>query len=228
MAEEEDPIIREVYPKAIETITKINSDIVNSFQESPIEKLFLRSLILGIVKNDPLFMVVHQLGDDAEADLESYREYYRKFCELLDFWESDKSLDMTIDEYLDMELDKGKMSIDERKYLRILTFRYHLMDMHDSIHLTLQPKFASIIIDGKSIRPDLYFWHPSRKNFGLIVECDGFEYHSSKEMFSKDRKRDRTLQLRGYKVLRFSGQEIYNAPVSVAAEILDTLQELLD
>ncbi|GAC34942.1 endonuclease domain-containing protein [Paraglaciecola polaris] len=228
MNDEEDPIIRGVYPMAINTITKINSDMIDSFQESPIEKIFLRSLILGIVKNDPLFMVIHQLGNDAEYDLENYRKNYNSFCELLEFWESNKSSDMTIDAYLDMELDKGKMSIEERKYIGILTFRYHLLDMHESIHLTLQPKFSSIMIDGKSIRPDLYFWHPSRKDFGLIVECDGFEYHSSKEMFSKDRKRDRALHSKGYKVLRFSGQEIYNTPVSVAEEILDTLQELLD
>lgn len=228
MASEDDPIIREIYPKAISIITKIHSDIIDNFQESPIEKIFLRSLILGMVKNDPLYLVIHQLGDNAESDLEYYRKYYKNFCKLIEYWEAKHSSETSLSDFLDAELRKGKMGVDEKNYLEVLAFRYQLLDMHESIHLTLQPKFASIRVDGKSIRPDLYFWNPSREDVALIVECDGFEYHSSKDMFSKDRKRDRVLQSRGYRVLRFSGQEIYNTPVSVTAEILDALNQLLE
>ncbi|MFN4152712.1 MAG: endonuclease domain-containing protein [Candidatus Sericytochromatia bacterium] len=42
----------------------------------------------------------------------------------------------------------------------------------------------------------------------LAIYCDGFQYHYDKDSVIKDRKQDRTLQLLGYKVLRFTGSEI--------------------
>jgi len=41
----------------------------------------------------------------------------------------------------------------------------------------------------------------------IIVECDGAKWHEDKEY---DRKRDEFLESEGYKVLRFTGQEIRN------------------
>ena len=53
-----------------------------------------------------------------------------------------------------------------------------------------------------------FLWRPQR----LIVELDGFEYHSSREAFEADRRRDRDLQLRGYDVLRFADSELDESP----------------
>jgi len=44
----------------------------------------------------------------------------------------------------------------------------------------------------------------------LAVECDGLAFHErTKEQAARDRSRDRALTLAGYKVIRFTGSEIY-------------------
>jgi len=53
---------------------------------------------------------------------------------------------------------------------------------------------------------------PSNPDFRLIIECDGFRYHSEK----------------GFIVLRFSGHEIYHDPVGKALELLDYFLENTD
>lgn len=45
-------------------------------------------------------------------------------------------------------------------------------------------------------------------NTNIIVECDGYEYHKTKEQIDADCKRQRELTLLGYDVVRFSGSEI--------------------
>ncbi len=44
----------------------------------------------------------------------------------------------------------------------------------------------------------------------VVVECDGHSFHErTKEQASRDRSRDRAMTLAGYKVMRFTGSEIY-------------------
>jgi very-short-patch-repair endonuclease len=58
----------------------------------------------------------------------------------------------------------------------------------------------------------------------VLVECDGHEYHEkTKEQARKDKSRDRKLQSDGYKVLRFTGSEIFENPFACAQEVLKTL-----
>ena len=42
----------------------------------------------------------------------------------------------------------------------------------------------------------------------LAIYCDGFKYHYDKDSVIKDRTQDRLLQLKGYRVLRYTGSEI--------------------
>lgn len=82
---------------------------------------------------------------------------------------------------------------------------YNLLDLSSAFHLSLQPKMKHIEIAGHTIRPDLPFWSPSRPDFRIVVECDGFDYHSDRDAFTRDRQRDRTLRQSGFEVVRFSG-----------------------
>jgi very-short-patch-repair endonuclease len=52
----------------------------------------------------------------------------------------------------------------------------------------------------------------------LVVECDGYEYHRTKEQMKRDNERDRWLQSLGYPVFRFSGTEIWEDPMQCAAK----------
>lgn len=43
----------------------------------------------------------------------------------------------------------------------------------------------------------------------IAVELDGYEYHNDKDTFTKDRKRQRDLEMLGWRFIRFSGSEVY-------------------
>jgi very-short-patch-repair endonuclease len=44
----------------------------------------------------------------------------------------------------------------------------------------------------------------------IVVECDGHEFHEkTKEQAARDKSRDRDLLIAGWKVLRFTGSEIW-------------------
>lgn len=51
------------------------------------------------------------------------------------------------------------------------------------------------------------------RDFKLIIECDGHEYHSTKEQIQRDNLRDLDLKTAGYDVLHFSGSQLYNDPL---------------
>lgn len=57
-------------------------------------------------------------------------------------------------------------------------------------------------------------------NKKLIVECDGYKYHSEKEKVWKDKERDRDCVLNGYTVMRFTGYEINNNIEQCISQIL--------
>ena len=47
-------------------------------------------------------------------------------------------------------------------------------------------------------------------NKPIIIELDGYEYHSDKQQVNYDYERETNLKLAGYDVLRFTGSQIYN------------------
>lgn len=58
----------------------------------------------------------------------------------------------------------------------------------------------------------------------MIVECDGHDFHErTKEQARRDKQRDRFFQSRGFKVLRFTGSEIWADPEACADEVVDQL-----
>jgi very-short-patch-repair endonuclease len=59
---------------------------------------------------------------------------------------------------------------------------------------------------------------PSRK---LALECDGKAYHSSRKMIEHDKKRDAYMIRRGWKVLRFSYQDLLNHNIQESIRKID-------
>jgi very-short-patch-repair endonuclease len=56
----------------------------------------------------------------------------------------------------------------------------------------------------------------------MVVECDGHDFHEkTKAQARRDKQRDRFLQSKGFKVLRFTGSEIWEDPEKCAAEIIE-------
>lgn len=71
----------------------------------------------------------------------------------------------------------------------------------------------------------LDFAFPQQK---VAIELDGYQYHSSKEQFTNDRKRQRELEMAGWRFVRFSGSEInknLDACISQAYEFWQAVKE---
>jgi very-short-patch-repair endonuclease len=49
--------------------------------------------------------------------------------------------------------------------------------------------------------------HPEKK---IAIELDGHDFHKTRSQRTNDAKRERYLQMKGWKVIRFTGTEIYN------------------
>ena len=54
------------------------------------------------------------------------------------------------------------------------------------------------------------------------MECDGHDFHErTKAQAAHDKTRDRALQARGLKVLRYTGSEIWADPFGCALDVLE-------
>lgn len=61
----------------------------------------------------------------------------------------------------------------------------------------------------------------------VAVECDGHAFHErTKEQVARDKKRDRFFQQAGWRVLRFSGSEIYRDPFKCVDEVFSLLSKI--
>jgi hypothetical protein len=208
----------------LKIILTMEIDIVFSVCESPIEKVFINSLFLCFIKANPLYLIITPPFQNAPKDMTEFRSYHAKFLEFID-WYKRRNVSLSgVDEYLDSEVKKGKMQPEERQYIGQHLILYEYIGLFDCLHLTLQPSFPDLKIDGRSIRPDILVWVPGDKETKIIVECDGFQYHSSKSAFINDRKRDRLLKSEGYEVLRYSGSEIHKDPISTSSDLFEFLK----
>ena len=62
----------------------------------------------------------------------------------------------------------------------------------------------------------------------IVIEIDGYAFHSDAEDFHNDRKRQNAIALSGYQVLRFSWLDLIEYPGRVLAEILRALRFVHD
>lgn len=53
----------------------------------------------------------------------------------------------------------------------------------------------------------------------LVIEVDGYQFHADRERFERDRRRDAQLSIRGFRVLRFSYDQVFNRWAEVRGAI---------
>ncbi len=58
---------------------------------------------------------------------------------------------------------------------------------------------------------------------GLVVEVDGFQFHSTREAFERDRRRDAELQSAGLRVLRVTWRQVVGAPYATLTNLVRSL-----
>jgi len=73
---------------------------------------------------------------------------------------------------------------------------------------------APLVIEGVQIEAD-FLWRQA----GLIVETDGRRFHGTAAAFEQDRRRDRRLQVAGWRVLRCTWRQVVDAPEELARDI---------
>lgn len=62
----------------------------------------------------------------------------------------------------------------------------------------------------------------------IVVECDGYDQHKTKEQMAADCKRERYLVAHGYTVIRFTGSEINGNPDGCAKELMEMILTLME
>ncbi len=222
-AEVGDPQFGQYLNAGLELLLEENLRLVFELTESEIEKVFVNSLVLTFIKNDPLNLVIQHSVRNAPKQIEAFRERRAQFKKFTSWYIERHGSLVGADDFLDEELARGKMESGEHHYLRRHLVVYEYLSLENRFHLILQPGLPNIRVDGRSVRPDLLFWVPSDDSIRIIVECDGFQYHSDKVVFIRDRKRDRALKAEGYEVLRYSGTEIHNDPVAASMDLANYL-----
>ncbi|MBU3026109.1 endonuclease domain-containing protein [Zobellia galactanivorans] len=215
----------EFFSPYIENSSRINADIVSRNCESPIERIFMNSLILLFIKNQFIDLVITEPYKDAEKEISNIRIIHKNILSIIEDYKKKTG---------DFEMVDFESSMKKRIKSGVYTnedyelFQYHRVIVKNfvwnSYHITLQAGFPEFKIDNKSTRVDLLVWKPNDESFKLIVECDGFKYHNTKDAFVKDRKRDRLYKSKGYQVIRFSGTEIWKDPAAVSSELYDFIE----
>lgn len=62
--------------------------------------------------------------------------------------------------------------------------------------------------------------HPYMSKFKYIIELDGHEYHSTKKQRNNDYERENNLKELGYNVIRFTGSQVFNNPLSCVDKMI--------
>lgn len=60
---------------------------------------------------------------------------------------------------------------------------------------------------------------------GVVIEVDGWAFHSDPEVFARDRKRQNAIALLGWQILRFTWLDLTEHPQRVIAEIARALSQ---
>ncbi|MCW2985854.1 MAG: hypothetical protein JWR63_3424 [Conexibacter sp.] len=90
------------------------------------------------------------------------------------------------------------------------TLEVALLQLCDDHHLPAphaNARVAGLLVD--------FLWPAAR----IIVETDGYAYHSTPSAFERDRRRDQQLTLAGYTVVRFTYKQVTRTPEAVAQRI---------
>ncbi len=195
-------------------------DVVFDTAESEIEKMFLGSLLIGFLSTDPLGLMFNNPAADAPDMVSNRRDCFKTVREMREKMDANPD-GKTLEEACDEIERQAWMSDDELRWWRSLNIVEPLL--RNTFHVIPQAGFPHLKVGKRGIRADLLLWVPNRPDVLIVVECDGYKYHGNQDSFTSDRKRDRLLGANGYRVVRYSGSEIYHEPMTCAAELVKSL-----
>lgn len=156
--------------------------------------------------------------DLCDSVIESLKQEVQNYVDHLSF-DFDYS-DSPIEQMLSMGFKTNEFRGFHYKYLNNL---FDVLDIRHQVTIDCEGLKKS---KPKKYRADFLIELASMEMgscYKFVVECDGYEFHSDKESFSKDRERDMILLLNGYITIRCSGREILGNPHKCAANIFKTI-----
>jgi very-short-patch-repair endonuclease len=94
---------------------------------------------------------------------------------------------------------------------------------------TFIPQYKLVIADNNyrldfALIYEIFINDELKKEVKIAIECDGHDFHSSKEQIRKDSMRTRKLMSQGWRVIRYSGSEIYQK--ANRSEMRDIISEI--
>jgi hypothetical protein len=104
---------------------------------------------------------------------------------------------------------EGVGTADVRSLLEVIVLQ--LCDDHGLPEPIANATVEGILVD--------FFWPAKR----LMVEADGYTYHSTPSAFERDRERDQQLTLAGYTVVRFTYKQVTRQPALVRRRLRSLL-----
>lgn len=82
----------------------------------------------------------------------------------------------------------------------------------------LEERFLALVRRGRLPEPEVnarlygyevdFLWRAQRR----VIEVDGYAYHSTRQAATRDRRKDNDLELAGFPVTRFTGDQVTNEP----------------
>lgn len=91
---------------------------------------------------------------------------------------------------------------------------------------------ADFVIDFNLINEEdggrFFEQNPQFKNLKYVIEIDGHEYHSKKHQMAADYERENNLKELGYSVIRFTGSQVYNNPLSCVDKMISIIVNDID
>lgn len=85
----------------------------------------------------------------------------------------------------------------------------------------LAPPRVNVVLHGREVD---FLWEYE----GVVVEIDGFAYHSSRRSFASDRRRDGRFMARGIRVLRFTWEQVVHEPKATLVTLAQALAQTGD
>lgn len=92
-----------------------------------------------------------------------------------------------------------------------------------------EERLLQLIAKAQLPRPEVNAWVESYeadlvwRAQRLVVEVDGFAFHSSRASFESDRRRDATLLARGYRVMRITAHQIMREPEAMLVRLAQAI-----
>ncbi len=182
---------------------------IHAHAESEIERYLLQLLFLLGLRESPIGLMILEPSDDGPGSMDQRIEAG------------------TTARYLDRKIPGWRHRDVPEEFEYTATY-VKVCSMFSSGLLVMPQAGMPASVVGSNMRVDTLVASPIRSRFKVVVECDGYRWHGNKESFTADRQRDRALADAGYRVLRFSGSEIWNDPLGTAMLLLRQLRSLME